>query len=72
MNSRREHSSKNVLMSFRDGEYWEAWKLRFDLGNKRHKPVQHNALSTPYFACDDKDWRLDDLYKKIMGAWRDT
>ncbi len=35
-------------------------------------PNQYNALSIPYFACDDIDGRADDLYQKIIGAWRDA
>ncbi len=35
-------------------------------------PNQYNALSIPYFACDDIDGRADELYQKIISAWRDA
>ncbi len=35
-------------------------------------PNQYNALSIAYFACDDIDGRADDLYQKIISAWRDA
>lgn len=35
-------------------------------------PNQYNALSIPYFACDDIDERADELYQKIISAWREA
>jgi hypothetical protein len=52
MTSQRKHSSKIVLVSFRDGEYWEEWELRFNRGNKKHKPVKFFSTRT---------WRSDVL-----------
>jgi len=50
MNSQREHSSKIVLVSFQDGEYWEEWELRFNRGNKQYKPIK-------FFST--RSWRSD-------------
>lgn len=50
MTSIREHSSKIVLIRFRNGAYWEEWQLRFNLGNKQNKPVKFFSRRT---------WRSD-------------
>ena len=50
MTSQRKHSSKIVLVSFCDGEYWKEWELRFNCGNKQHKPVKFFSIRT---------WRSD-------------
>ena len=39
----RAHSSKTVLIRFRDGEYFEEWIIRFNRGNKMLKPVKFFA-----------------------------
>lgn len=52
MTFQRKHSSKIVLVSFLDGEYWEAWELRFNRGNKQNKPVKFFSTRT---------WRSDFL-----------
>lgn len=48
----REHSSKIVLVRFRDGAYWEEWQLRFNRGSKQNKPVK-------FFST--RSWRSDVL-----------
>jgi hypothetical protein len=50
MKPARKHESKNVLMRFRDGSYWEEWELRFNVGSKKAKPVK-------FFAS--RVWRSD-------------
>ena len=30
---------------------------------------QYNALSIPYFACDDAEGRADELYQEIINSW---
>ncbi|PXX43044.1 hypothetical protein DFR42_10444 [Undibacterium pigrum] len=52
MASIREHSSKTVLISFRNGTYWEEWQLRFNCGKKQNKPVKFFSTRT---------WRSDVL-----------
>lgn len=52
MASIREHSSKIVFISFRNGTYWEEWRLRFNCGQKQNKQVKFFSTRT---------WRSDVL-----------
>ena len=42
MTGPHEHSSKTVVVSY-PGDGWEVWKLRFNRGSKRNKPVKFFA-----------------------------
>ena len=33
---------------------------------------QYNALSIPYFACDDTNGEAEHLHQKIITAWRES
>jgi hypothetical protein len=42
MTGPHEHSTKVVVVNY-SGDEWEVWKLRFNRGSKRNKPVKFFA-----------------------------